>query len=182
MEDKKSEENRVIAAIEENGGNLTFDELEKSTGLGFVELSTVIGLLMKKNRLLMRVNHATKSTYLYKTPQEALFAKFKDLLFVYHGKERKVSFYASKLCITPKYLCFIVKSISGKLPTEWIKEETIKEIEYLLCHSQASIKEIVCWLNFPNLSFFGKYFKSAKGVSPKRYRENYINKYQSLCV
>lgn len=181
MEDKKSAENRVIAAIEKNGGILSFGELEKSTGLSFADLSIIIGTLAKENRLLVRINHFAKGTCPYKSSQDALFAKFEDLLFVHHGKERKVSFYASKLCITSKYLNAIVKSASGKSPTEWIKEETIKEIEHLLCYTQASIKEIACWLNFPNLSFFGKYFKSAKGISPKRYRETYINNCQSLC-
>ena len=31
-------------------------------------------------------------------------------------------------------------------------------------------------LNFPNISFFGKYFKAQKGVSPKFYRKAYIGK------
>lgn len=57
MEDKNSATTIVLAAIERNGGNLSFNELEKSTGLSFVELSNIIGQLMKENRLLARVNH-----------------------------------------------------------------------------------------------------------------------------
>lgn len=57
MEDKNSATIIVLAAIERNGGNLSFNELEKSTGLSFVELSNIIGQLMKENRLLARVNH-----------------------------------------------------------------------------------------------------------------------------
>ena len=51
MEDKNSATTIVLAAIERNGGNLSFNELEKSTGLSFVELSNIIGQLMKENRL-----------------------------------------------------------------------------------------------------------------------------------
>ena len=36
-------------------------------------------------------------------------------------------------------------------------------------------KEIVNELKFPNLSFFGKYFKAHKGMSPKYYRTAYLN-------
>ena len=54
MEDKNSATTIVLAAIERNGGNLSFNELEKSTGLSFVELSNIIGQLMKENRLLAR--------------------------------------------------------------------------------------------------------------------------------
>lgn len=105
-----------------------------------------------------------------------------DLLFLHCGKKRYVTFYASKLCITPKYLCSIIKKVSGKTPAEWINEKTIHEIEYRLCHTQASIKEIAYELDFPNASFFGKYFKAQKGMSPKHYRETFINNSQSLSV
>lgn len=180
MEDKNSATIIVLAAIEKNGGNLSFNELEKSTGLSFVELSTIIGLLMKENRLLARVNHFAKGTCLYKSSQDALYARFMDLLFVHHRWERSVAFYASKMCITSKYLTVVVKAASGKTPAEWIREETIKEIERMLCHTKMPIKEIVYRLNFPNVSFFGKYFKAQKGMSPKHYRENYINNSQFL--
>ena len=63
MEDKNSATTIVLAAIERNGGNLSFNELEKSTGLSFVELSNIIGQLMKENRLLARVNHFAGSGF-----------------------------------------------------------------------------------------------------------------------
>ena len=182
MEDKNFATITVLAAIEKKGGNISFNELEKSTGLSFVELSTVIGLMMKENRLLVHVNHFAKGAYLYKSSQDALYARFMDLLFVHHRWERSVAFYASKMCITPKYLTAVVKAASGKTPTEWIREETIKEIESMLCHTQMPIKEIVYRLNFSNISFFGKYFNAQKGMSPKYYRETYINNSQSLSV
>ena len=155
MEDKNSATTIVLAAIERNGGNLSFNELEKSTGLSFVELSNIIGQLMKENRLLARVNHFAGSACLYKSSQDALYARFMDLLFVHHRWERSVAFYASKMCITSKYLTAVVKAASGKTPTKWIQEETIKEIERMLCHTRMPIKEIVYRLNFPNASFFG---------------------------
>ncbi|MFR9260817.1 MAG: helix-turn-helix domain-containing protein [Bacteroides cellulosilyticus] len=48
----------------------------------------------------------------------------------------------------------------------------VKDILYLLRNSQKSIKEIANELNFPNLSFFGKYVKQHLGMSPKQYRES----------
>lgn len=114
MEDKNSATTIVLAAIERNGGNLSFNELEKSTGLSFVELSNIIGQLMKENRLLARVNHFAGSACLYKSSKDALYARFMDLLFVHHRWERSVAFYASKMCITSKYLTAVVKAASGK--------------------------------------------------------------------
>lgn len=175
MEYKQSEKQAVLDAIKNCSSSLSFDNLKAITGLGLMELSTLIGLLVKENRILVRFNHAKDKSYLYKSSNEALYDRFKDLLFLHRGKERKVAFYASELCISPKYLTAVVKECSGKTPTEWINETAIREIEYMLCHTQSSIKEIVNELKFPNLSFFGKYFKAHKGMSPKYYRTAYLN-------
>lgn len=99
-----------------------------------------------------------------------LFRKFIDLLTRNEGKTCSVKKYAEELCITPKYLSFISKTVSGKTALEWIHEYTVKAIERYLRHSNLSIKEIADRLNFPNLSFFGKFTKSHLGVSPTEYR------------
>ena len=111
----------------------------------------------------------------YVSHQEDLFFQFMKLLSDHITSERSVTYYASQLCITPKYLSTVVKLVSGKTPTDWIKEKLIDEMKYRLCHSQATIKEIAFQLHFPNNSFFGKYFKAATGVSPTRYRLIHCN-------
>ena len=45
-----------------------------------------------------------------------------------------------------------------------------RETDRLLSHSDMSIKEICAYLDFPNLSFFGKYVKAHLGYSPTEYR------------
>ena len=42
----------------------------------------------------------------------------------------------------------------------------------MLQSSEMTIQQIAAMLNFPNQSFFGKYFKRATGLSPKQYRNN----------
>ena len=44
--------------------------------------------------------------------QESLTRSFFDLLLKSYGTERNLSFYADKLCITPKYLTTVVKSVT----------------------------------------------------------------------
>ncbi len=41
----------------------------------------------------------------------------------------------------------------------------------MLKSSHMTIQQIAGELNFPNQSFFGKYFKRMTGMSPKEYRE-----------
>lgn len=98
------------------------------------------------------------------------FARFMDLLCIYYKQERRVDFYAERLCITPKYLSSSVKKASGKTPCEWIDQAVMEDILHLLRNSQNSIKEIACSLHFDNISFFGKYVKRHTGFSPTQYR------------
>ena len=81
-----------------------------------------------------------------------------------------MSFYARQLNITPKYLSSVVKEVSGKTAAKWIDESVILEAKSLLKYSGMSIQEIAYCLNFPNQSFFGKYFRSHTGMTPSAYR------------
>ena len=40
----------------------------------------------------------------------------------------------------------------------------------LLKYSNMSVQEIAYYLNFPNQSFFGSYFKRNAGMSPSQYK------------
>lgn len=102
--------------------------------------------------------------------KEELFEKFILTVMEHYKNERSVTFYADKLCITPKYLSFISKEVSGVTAGEWIDQYVILEAKALLKSTRMSIQEIANTLNFPNQSFFGKYFKHHTGLSPKEYR------------
>jgi len=101
---------------------------------------------------------------------DLLFRRFIDLLRSKRLKPRSVQWYADRLCVTPKYLSAVCKSISGYTASEWIRRATIEEICHALKYSTLSIKEIAVELGFGNISFFGKYVKSSFGVSPKQLR------------
>ena len=103
---------------------------------------------------------------------DVLFASFIGLLEEHYRKERRVSWYAQQLCITPKYLSEIIKHVSKRTPNEWIDSYVILELRVLLKTSPKSIKEITKELHFPNQSFLGKYFKEHVGVSPSEYRRS----------
>ena len=49
-------------------------------------------------------------------------------------------------------------------------KKVILEAKTLLKYSSKSIQEIAYYLNFPNQSFFGSYFKRIAGMSPTQYK------------
>lgn len=99
-----------------------------------------------------------------------IVANFLELVQQHYREQRLIQFYASKLCITPKYLSKLVKEHTGRAAADWIEQHVILEARAMLQSSDMSIQQIATSLNFPNQSFFGKYFKRATGVSPKQYR------------
>ena len=101
---------------------------------------------------------------------EILFRRFVGLLAESKVKSRFVYYYADKLNVSTKYLSAVCKQVSGKTAGDIIDEFVMKDIVRMLKYSDKSIKEIALELDFPNISFFGKYVKAHLGVSPKAYR------------
>lgn len=102
--------------------------------------------------------------------QNELFYNFFHLLLLNYKQHRSVSYYAGKLCFTPRYLSTVIKAVSGRSVTEWIDDFVVSEAMYLLRHTTRSVQQIAYNMNFPNQSFFGSYFKAHVGCSPTEYR------------
>lgn len=103
---------------------------------------------------------------------DILFRRFIDLLKSRRVKPRLVGWYASRLCVTPKYLSAVCKSICGHTAYDLIRTTILEEICHSLKYSNRSIKEVAVELGFSNMSFFGKFVKAAYGISPKQLRAN----------
>lgn len=82
-----------------------------------------------------------------------LFTSFIELLENMYPRVNLVSYYAEKLCVTPKYLSTVCKKTCGETAHTIITHYINKDIEFLLKSPEKSIKEISNELNFSNLSF-----------------------------
>ena len=102
--------------------------------------------------------------------EEILFKQFINLVSENHRRERRVDFYAEQLFLSPKHFSTVIKKVSGKTAGQWIDEYVILEAKTLLKYSSMSIQEVAYYMNFPNPSFFGKYFKQHTGMSPSDYK------------
>lgn len=102
--------------------------------------------------------------------QEELFKRFIQLIHKHCLNQREVSFYAQKMFITPRYLSAIAQTVAGETAKNIIDKHVILEIKVLLESTDLSIQEIANRLQFPDQSFFGRYFKKHIGISPQYYR------------
>lgn len=105
------------------------------------------------------------------TRQEEIFQRFISLVNTYSKKERNVNFYAGKLCLTSRYLNTVVRQASQQTVMEWINQSIILEAKVLLKHGNQLVYQISDELNFPNPSFFCKFFKRMTGMTPHEYQK-----------
>lgn len=105
-----------------------------------------------------------------KSRKEELFKNFIKLVKDNYLNHRSITFYADKLCVSPKYLSSVVHKVSEKYATEWINQYVILEAKSMLRMEDTNIKDVSNHLNFANQSFFAKFFKKHTGYTPKEYK------------
>lgn len=103
-----------------------------------------------------------------------IYERFIQLVEDHCLTQREVQFYAEKLHITPKYLSHICKSNTGITASKWIQDYSRQRIELLLHNKNLNISEIAEKMQFTSPSFFTRYVKKVLGVTPKKYRENFL--------
>lgn len=97
---------------------------------------------------------------------------FSHLVIQHYTTERNILYYAKQMNITPTHLSNTVKHVTGKTVMDIISEVVIVDAKAQLKSTNIPIHEISDSLNFPNVSFFGKYFKRLTGMSPQQYRNS----------
>ena len=102
---------------------------------------------------------------------QSIFDRFIQLVNRHAATEHKISFYASKMCLTERYLGTTVRQSSGVTAKEWIDRALITFIKIQLRHTDKPINQISDEMIFPNTSFFCKYFKRLTGSTPAEFRE-----------
>lgn len=102
--------------------------------------------------------------------QQELCNRFMELLQRDFRREHNIKYYASELCVTPRYLSRIINEVSGHFASEHIDNFLITEAKQLIRSRQFTILQISEMLNFTSQSFFGRYFKNLTGYTPVQYQ------------
>lgn len=102
---------------------------------------------------------------------ESLFQRFMGLLSSVYPRPRLVAWYAEELHVSPKYLSAVCRQVGGETASAIVNRYVLNDVKTLLRQPNKGIKEIAYELDFPDLSFFGRYVKKNLGVSPRQFRE-----------
>jgi len=138
---------------------------EMAKALLYALLSEIGGIYYRRLETLPKEDVGSASR------QEEVSYSFFALLLEHHKNEKSLQYYADKMCLTPKYLSTVLKERTGRTAFYWINEALVSSTKYMLKTTNLTILQISEELNFPNPSFFGRFFKKHTGMTPMQYRE-----------
>ena len=128
----------------------------------------ILGMFCQVRNICRRL----EDTAMPMSHSEKILYDFLDLLHTHYSKQRRVSFYADELSLTPRHLSTVIRLVSGRSAARWIEEYVVLEAQILLRNSPMTIKEIAYKLGFNDQSLFSKYFSRVSGGSPESYRRS----------
>jgi AraC-like DNA-binding protein len=101
--------------------------------------------------------------------RDEIVARFLCCVQENYREHRDLGFYADLLGLSLKYMSHVIFEQTGRHPSQWIKDYVILDAKTMLRSGRYTVQQVAEELNFPNQSFFGKYFKEAIGMSPKKW-------------
>ena len=133
------------------------ESLRTTYGLFLLELTAIQERTIRDRRFPKRI--------------EELFFDFLRLVHIHFAEHHDVGFYASQLCITPRYLSQIVREISGRTVVGYINQMLLMEASYLLLQTSLPIAQIADRLHFSETASLTRFFTRMKGVNPREFRK-----------
>lgn len=141
---------------------------QQNLGLGVAHGLLTSVLCMYENIVERNHTDAVSTT----SHEREVFMRFINLVNQFSRKERKLSFYADKLCLSQHYLSAVIKGASGNTAKDWIERAVISEAKVMLRNTDMLTYQISDELNFPNVSFFCKFFRRLTGMTPLEYQRS----------
>jgi AraC-like DNA-binding protein len=105
------------------------------------------------------------------TRAEETVGRFMILVEQQSHAHHTIEWYASELCLSPKYMANLVKQVTGRSAGDCINAHLMAQAKWLLGSSSLSVLEISDRLGFQNQSHFGTFFKRHEGISPAAFRK-----------
>lgn len=90
------------------------------------------------------------------------------------------TFIAEQMLMSSRQFCRKLKEISGMTPSDLIKDYRMEKAARLLQNRDLSIQDVISDVGISSRAYFYKEFTRKFGVTPKVYRETYLNKEEQI--
>lgn len=147
---------------------MLYRHLRQQDGSSQVTLHLLSAFLWYVDHLWSRQEQTYRES---QTREQRLFTDFIQLVSEFAPEHHTIDYYASRLCITPRYMSTIIKQVSGKSAKQWIDDALVTRIKIELKHTDKSVARICDEMNFPNPSFLTKFFKRMTGMTPRKFHQ-----------
>ena len=147
---------------------MLFNHTRQQNGSSQVTLHLVSAFLWYVDHLWSRQEQSYRE---HQSREQRLFTDFVQLVSEFAPEHHTIDYYASRLCLTPRYMSTIIKQVSGKSAKQWIDDALVTRIKIDLKHTDKPVARICDDMNFPNPSFLTKFFKRMTGMTPKEFRQ-----------
>ena len=132
-------------------------------------VSSLVAAMMYHYDAIYR-RHSEQQSIIH-SREQTIFDRFIQLVNQHCAEQHQIGYYASRLCLTERYLSTVIRQTSGVTAKEWIDRALITRIKVELIHTDKSVACIADDLGFANPAFFCKFFKRLTSLSPQKYRE-----------
>jgi AraC-like DNA-binding protein len=140
--------------------------------------SLLVALLLKIKALFWQnylpLEEGNNQSRIVKTFKENLEMHYRNLAKNNVDRVYQPQDYAKLQQLNSSYFSQVIKSKTGKSPSNWINERTTSYAKALLKNSSKSIKEITYKLAFAETAHFSNFFKKQTGFSPSAYRKKQV--------
>ena len=133
-------------------------------------VSALIAAIMHFYDALYHRQYDTQA--LSRSREQTIFNRFIQLVGMHCAEHHQIGYYASRMCLTERYLTTVIRQNSGVTAKRWIDQALIMRIKVELRHTDKTVTQISDDLHFPNPSFFCRYFKRETGMTPGKFRES----------
>lgn len=106
-------------------------------------------------------------------PPEIMLA-FRKLLDKAPVPDRRPSFYAAQLHLSPGYLNEVVRACTGQSAGGYIRRNLVLRAKRQLAYTSSDVREIAFALGFEDAAYFTRLFTKTTGVSPTQFRRDYL--------
>ena len=141
-----------------------YESFKMDSKLADLSLQTILTSIQLMYRNYSGNNHSNR--------KKEICRKLIQLITEHYKDQRCAQFYADQLGISLQHLSTTVKQVTGKSVLDTIAYIVIIDAKAQLKGTDMTIQEIAYSLNFPNPSFFCKFFRRHVGMSPLEFRNS----------